>query len=590
MRKIKYISLLVALFTVWSCQDIVYPWEEGKDSGYGSVVLTLRSKDELLLKTKAQSQALSPADSALYGFKFSSVLVILVDNTGKVAGNAYKDNLSTSKDYVEFENILPGNYTAYAYANIGRTQWQDTTILNAEYPLVSGNDFNLNRRLKQLVDLETPVTPVDSMLLTGKKAITVGVQALTDTIELKRPVVRFKVIIQNNTPYDVRVDNVSFTHFSPDRAFLIEHTDANGIPIVPPGTTYRKLPAYDVNNPVTIEDGHVDTVYSRYLYENSSPNPYKIFADLTLLRHQDNNAETDLSLSFGGREFGYIDYDTLNAMDEGEEVDVLLINPQISPRSGRIFCFISEDNRMAWESAGYNNEKVINETNNFYSRAVSIYQKDDSYVYTPFTGDNPGNTYGYSAWYGTGATLESPTFDYSQGNTIGSKYFHTLTKSGGLYSIEGLGVSTNSKGQITGLLSNMRIQKGAVVADKNPADMGDKLVRFINDSNGYFLQANTNYDKNEPRQQYTNLMWVSDNSGHQDRQFILYGKYSTGGALNRILSDSHREVPLTYMSRNEDISIIINVLYADTDGQLVFKVDNDNWVNATGRTSEHVFN
>ena len=68
---------------------------------------------------------------------------------------------------------------------------------------------------------------------------------------------------------------------------------------------------------------------------------------------------------------------------------------------------------------------------------------------------------------------------------------------------------------------------------------------------------------------------------------MLFGKYLKGGPLKRILKDNNKEVPLTYMARNEEINVVINVYYSDTEGTLDFVVDNSTWKTAT--TVTHIF-
>ena len=104
-----------------------------------------------------------------------------------------------------------------------------------------------------------------------------------------------------------------------------------------------------------------------------------------------------------------------------------------------------------------------------------------------------------------------------------------------------------------------------------------------------YLQANTNYNANVPKQKESNFMWVSGGT-NQDRQFMLFGKYMSGGILKRILKDNNKEVPLTYMARNEEINVVINVYYADQAGEITFVVDNSHWTGAGTTTSSHTFN
>ena len=102
------------------------------------------------------------------------------------------------------------------------------------------------------------------------------------------------------------------------------------------------------------------------------------------------------------------------------------------------------------------------------------------------------------------------------------------------------------------------------------------------------MQANAYYDANEARKVESNLKFVSGGSTNQDRQFILFGKYVSGGQLKRLESGTNKEITLTYMSRNEDIEVVIDVYYADQTGILSFEVNNTYWT--TPVTSTHTFN
>lgn len=581
MRKVfKYILLSVALFTVWACQQEIKPGDN--PSGCGSIVLKLGSNNGLSLQTKSEQSDL------LDGLRFTNVLVILTDNTNKVVGNVFHDGLSNvTQDVITFSNILPGNYTAYAYANIDMTAWQNTTtseqIANKEKVIADNADFStyINRELIELTGTGTPANPTTSMLLTGKKSIAVGLTAAEETIDLKRPVVRFKVTVNNNTDYAVRIDNMSFSHFNPDKAFIIGQTDAQGLPVLPDGVSYRELPAYNTSSPVTVGAGADGVVYQTYLFENASPNTYKIFADMTLMR---GSVPADyLEMSIGGRGFGPIDYTTLDGMDEGESVDILLVNPQKSVRSGRIFKAISTNNHLAWESCGYANSDRL------FGRAQAIYNQisgADSYTYTEYSWSDAN---GYAAWDGIDAHApigDNPSydkkFDYAGARNI---YFHSLTKTGGKYSIQGLAVGTTTSGTS---IDNLTVEKGNPNNDqlnKLSSGVGSYLVKFKN-SEGKQLTSDANWSATVPNKvSYLKFDTASDN---QDRLFVLFGKYCTGGQLKRMLSESHKEVPLTYMSRNEEINVIINVYYADQTGEITFRVDNSTWTTAT--TSSHTFN
>ena len=103
------------------------------------------------------------------------------------------------------------------------------------------------------------------------------------------------------------------------------------------------------------------------------------------------------------------------------------------------------------------------------------------------------------------------------------------------------------------------------------------------------LVLNQKLALNVAKQKESNFLWQNGGT-HQDRQLMLFGKYLTGGALKRILKDNNKEVPLTYMARNEEINVVINVYYSDQEGKITFEVDNSTWDDARATTSEHTFN
>lgn len=587
MRIGKYILLLISLLCMMSCVKEIDL--ESNGSGRGSLVLTLDSSAALRLQTKT--------DNPLEGECFSNVLVVLVDNSNNVVGTVYKaypydpdasgndpdqDEIltaTTQQDIIRFDGLLPGDYNVYAYANIDATDWQNSgtnliTDSSKEKGLTSGDSFSdfVDRQLASMVSsTDAPANPATSMLLTGKKMIPVGLSTTAETIELKRPVVRFKVTVHNNTPYPVTVNDLSFSHFNPDKAYILDHS-VDGVPVPPAGVTYRSLPAYA--SPVTVASEAETVVYSTLLYENVSPNAYKIYSTLTLDRHSvDPSLANPDPLIIGGSTFGPLTYERLSQMDEGESVDVLLINPQINVRNGRIFAYRSSDSRMAWESAGYTSYK------DFFNRAKAIYDEDASYDYSSrYSTYSENNAQGYSAWdgYDAHSPKQDHTFSYTGAR---SQYFHPLTKSGGLYTIDGLAIGNKTSGTS---IPNLRIEEGAVnKKDVIPQDMAGKLVRFINNSNSKYLRANTSDIT------YTKLEFVDAGINH-DRQFVLFGQYSLGSLMKRILKENNKSVPLTYMARNEEINVIINVYYADQSGVLNFTVDNSTW--STPTTSSHTFN
>ena len=576
MRKVLSIILLLGVFTAWSCLKEVEP--DDVALGNGSIELRLNSEKAITLQTKATDLE--------EGLKFDNVLVVLVNNSGNVVAKEYKDEVSpVTDDVISFDSLLPGTYHVYAYANIDATAWQSGSISSQEQGLAIGASFSsfVDRELATLTGTDVPSDPSTSMLLTGHKEIPVGLARVSETLDLLRPVVRFKVTVRNHTQFPVSVNALRFSRFNPDKAYLLDHFDESGVPSVPADVTYRPMPAFDTSagddNLVAAEAEEV--IYQRLMYENAYSGVYKIFATLGL----DRSAESlsNLELSLGDNPFGIIDYETLSNMDEGEQVDVLVTNPQISPRSGRILCYVSSDNNMVWESAGYENY------NGFLNRALAIWDQVTEYDYSPRYSYSDAN--GYSGWDGLNASNASQAtyFNYTSAR---NRYFHTLTKSNGTYSISGLALqknNSNNNGQCLTDFTDFEIEKGVSYKKdnswKNPEDMTNYLVRFKKNTNQY-IQCDALWASTPNK--LTNLKLLTGYQVNGDRQFALFGKYMSGGKMKRILKDNNKEVPLTYMARNEEINVVLNVYYSDQTGELNFVVDNSTWSTAT--TSKHTFN
>ena len=603
MRKVRFILVLTLfLSAALACRKEQGP-EDGT-AGECSAVFRLSSRDAISLQTKTE------AGDLLDGLRFTNVLVILVDHSNNVVGNVYKEypydpaasgndpnqeevtGNSLTDDVIHFEHLNPGNYTAYAYANIDAEAWQksgeEISATGKEKDLVSG-DFSafLERELKSA----NPVTPTDAsesaMLLTGQAEIAVGLSVEPHTVYLKRPVVRLRVYINNTTPYPVRLDDLQFSEFNADRAYIIGRSDENGVPSVPSGVTYGPLPAYPTASPVTAPQsgapGYLEEypVYETLLYENACPDPYKIFALLTL---DPSGLNRQMSLGEIVRE--PVNATTLNAMANGEQMDILLTNPRKQTRSARLYYGVSAEDNYAWESCGYESYADL------LNRIIAIFSESPSCYYEGYTYNGTGsNQAGLAGW--TGLAADAPlgppngttiTFDYTGANS-GSpkKYVRTLTRgSDGKFSIEGLSTTTTS-------LNNIEIlQGGSNDNNRFAADLPRTFLVNLKNSSGKYLKSDSKYSESDvDKAKKSTLLWDGTTT-NQDHQFMLFREKTDGASLKRILKESHKEVPLTYMTRNEDIKLVLNVFYADQEATLNFDVDNSTW--ATPSESSHTFN
>ena len=586
MRKVRFILVLTLfLSAAFACRKEQEPVDG--IAGECSAVFRLSSRDAISLQTKTD------ADDLLDGLRFTNVLVILVDHSNNVVGNVYKEypyGSSQTDDVIHFEHLNPGNYTAYAYANIDAEAWQKSgEVISGQEKVTTSGDFSsfLERELKA----DNPVKPDDAgesaMLLTGQTEVLVGLSVETHTIYLKRPVVRLRVYINNTTPYPVRLDDLQFSEFNADRAYIIGRSDENGVPSVPSGVTYGPLPAYPTASPVTAPQsgapGYLEEypVYETLLYENACPDPYKVFALLTL---DPSGLNRQMSLGEIVRE--PVNATTLNAMANGEQMDILLTNPRKQTRSARLYYGVSADDNYAWESCGYESYADL------LNRIIAIFSESPSCYYEGYTYNGTGsNQAGLAGWTGLAedAPLGPPngttiTFDYTGANS-GSpkKYVRTLTRgSDGKFSIEGLSTTTTS-------LNNIEIlQGGSNDNNRFAADLPRTFLVNLKNSSGKYLKSDSKYSESDvDKAKKSTLLWDGTTT-NQDHQFMLFREKTDGASLKRILKESHKEVPLTYMTRNEDIKLVLNVFYADQEATLNFDVDNSTW--ATPSESSHTFN
>ena len=604
MRKVRFILVLIVLLSAaFACRKEQEPVDG--IAGECSAVFRLSSRDAISLQTKTD------ADDLLDGLRFTNVLVILVDHSNNVVGNVYKEypydpdasgndpnqvevtGSSQTDDVIHFEHLNPGNYTAYAYANIDAEAWQKSgEVISGQEKVTTSGNFSsfLERELKA----DNPVTPTaageTAMLLTGQTEVLVGLSVETHTIYLKRPVVRLRVYINNTTPYPVRLDDLQFSEFNADRAYIIGRSDENGVPSVPSGVTYGPLPAYPILSssletaPEFGASGYEEEylVYETLLYENACPDPYKVFALLTL-----DPADKNLQMSLGEMVFEPVSASTLNSMENGEQMDIIVTNPRKQTRSARLYYGVSAEDNYAWESCGYNSYSDL------LKRIQAIFSESPSHTYLNYTYNGTGSSQsGLAGW--TGLAADDPlgppngttiTFDYTGANS-GSpkKYVRTLTKEAdGTFSIEGLSSPATS-------LANIQVvQGGSNDNSRFAADLPRTFLVNFKNSSGKYLKSDSMYSESDvDKAKKCKLFWDGTTT-NQDHQFMLFRERTDGAPLKRILKESHKEVPLTYMTRNEDIKLVINVFYADQEATLNFDVDNSTWATPYSESS-HTFN
>lgn len=550
MRRFLLIFLGVMLLLAGCRREYAVPRAEG---GRGSLRLALRSGAPA---TKAGEMA--------EGLAFEDVLVVIADLEGNVKGLVYKEypylpvdeddiqraELSDTpvRDSLFFENLELGEYQVYAYANTGHTAWQvsGSTIADIERQLVPGTSvLDSLRTLAALSGTDPPAAPADKMLLTGHKQFFIGVSANSEEVELLRPVVRFNVFVHNHTEYELTLRNLSFSDFNATSSYLLGHLDAEGAPLVPGGADhpYRPLPAYDTSSPVTIpaaldEDDPDDTqtrklVYSQYLYENKAPSVYRMYAQVALTQEGETEPTVKDLYSRGVR---LLPYTEVAAMQAGESKQVILCNPNTN--NGRFFGMAGASN-FTTIAATYNFEE------SYFTRATEMlnWATRDFYLLT-LSKDSDGR--------------------YHLGRPGMPMFYEVM-----------IGDSSLRNGE-----SGLFLAPGSVpTATDYPVstEFKDYLCRFQDSQHRYL------YNLNEK-------MWVHTSSTEKgNRMWVFYEVYPLGSDLKIIDNETSQVKRITYMRRNQELNVVMNVYFEEFDRQFRFEVENTYWAEDAAHEMYHKF-
>lgn len=565
LRFIRWWLLLLAACFAAGCQgraDLPASVERG------DICLHLRS-----LEAEFETRA---GETPQEGYAFHNLLVVLTDDHGRVIDKVYKNypytpsagDLQTAmgalpaEDVIYFQNLGVGTYHAYAYANIDHTAWQVTgeTIAEVEKNLHTlkheGETVSLDtgRELKAIASGTAPEMPqTDPMLLTGEVTVPLTVQVNEADLPLLRPVLRLNVYVNNHTPYDLDVLDLRFSPFSATKTYLLDHRTSAGVPVVPTGTEYVSLPPLSgsvrVPKPSVGEDNDRTLVYSTLLYENAAE-AYKIFMEMDLQDPLSVHSKQTLGNMIHS-------VSLLNPADiptqPGESKTVMLVNPQYNG-SGVV---------IGWDGSDF-----------LYRKSPTIKEVDD-----------------YFTW-----------LNYIVHNTDMTSYFFRLERLSadgpyGLFTADGHNIFENldytTKDQKTHRSNGAA---GLNIKKVSEVDPNRKWNQIANNFRSYLLRfwCNTSQTEN-----YDAYLWNSNQtllsmyaeSNHQARQWVLYEVSSEqdGVPISYLEKGTNKTKPLTYMSRNQDFNLDINVYYVEFETQFEFRVENTWWTDAGGHTSEHYF-
>ena len=526
--------MLIAMLLATGCRHL--PIEEEAE-GQGTLMLQIRTGE---VSTKAGSPS---------GDKFHNVLIVVANNNGHVVDKKYKeypDDEPTNNDNLWFQGLKVGYYQVYAYANIKATDtdWLDPgqSIYDIERRIRSDKDdpnddslldqpLNPDRQFRQLslTGTDTPAALSDDnwMLMTGHDELYVGVDICIGQVDLYKPVVKFNVVLDNHTEFDVTLTQLYFNNFNASDSYLIGRVSENGDPIIPSENMYRAMPSLEA--PVIVESGEKVTVFPKLLYENQFGQDYRMFATLQLTDSQNHLREEVLTSQSVRR----IPYSEIANMQNGDELTVLAVTPNTT--NGAFIGFRSGEG-LKYQTAAFNFEEG----------------------------------YRYSAE------------EVLANSQINSTFTLTLSKdASGLYHLKqtasGKDLFETVDGKNCNGLTLVEVQKGEMPAsDHYPisSEFIGSLCRFT--YNGSSLFFNNGQLKLSTDISYGNRMWA------------FYEIHPEGTVLKIIDQQTSRVSTLTRMIRGQELTAVMNVYFEDVDDMFKFDVDNMYWAE-TPHNSSHLF-
>ena len=537
---------------------------------YGDIRLSLSSFD-------AEFETRS-GETSQEGYAFHNLLVILTDDHGYVVDKVFKTypytpvdgDLQTAaealpeEDVIYFQNLTVGTYHAYAYANIDHTDWQvaGQTIAEVEKNLHTlkqhGETVSLDtdRTLRDFEAGTAPATPqTDPMLLTGQATVPVSMSVNEVGLSLLRPLVKMNVFLNNHTPFDLEVQDIRFSPFNATKSFLLSHREGSGKPpILPEGNEYVALPP--LSGTVTVPghgSGEGDDralVYSTLMYE-SAAEAYKIFMQVSLLNSGLLNSVRTLGNTVNN--VSLVPPADVLAMQPGEEKTVLLVNPQYNG-NGLV---------VGWDGTDF-----------VFRKAPKIMAVED--YYTWLSGIvNAGDMEPYFLRLER-QSQDGPFALYSGDHNLFDNLDYTLK-------------NNQSSHRPTGATGMEAVSVPAVDPNRNWNQIGSGfkpyLLRFR-----CRTSATENYDAYLWNRSSTSLSTYAD-ATNQARQWVLYEVSSVqdGAQISYLEKGTNKTRPVTYLARNHEYSMDINVYYVDFETQFEFRVENTWWTDSGGHTGVHIF-
>lgn len=512
-------------------------------------------KGDLLLEIGQPATKASLADGDL----FENVLVLITDEAGTVIDRVIKaypytpdptdpndiqeanGNSSVNSDVIYFRDLEVGSYNIYAYANYTHTEWQASpTIAEHEATLITKRGaspgqtpatIGLDRILTSFSDGTSPQEPAagGAMLLTGHSRVTIGVSENRGTIELRRPVVRFTVLLRNHTQYPITLTDLYFSHFNASTSYLLDHRETNGDPVVPNVAGYNSLPAATVN--VTVPalsdtfDGEQE-VYSQLIFENKAPSIYKLYATVTM-----TVGEKTMTRQLKSSGAHILPYSVVESITSDAPRQVMVVNP--SSNKGRFLAYNFEASSP------------------YLTSSVAEYNFQQSYLKRA-----------------------------EQLNELANKnyFLFNLKKTDDGFQLWDYTNTCNVFQKVSGGSASLQIEPGAPTAGTYPvvSEFEGSLARFHTTGGKYLWNdAGT-------------LKYNNTDTGAGNRMWAFY-EFNTEGAILKVIDpDTSQVTPVTSMNRNEELVVVLNVYFEKSGTEIGFDVENTYWID-NHHSSNHIF-
>ena len=104
------------------------------------------------------------------------------------------------------------------------------------------------------------------------------------------------------------------------------------------------------------------------------------------------------------------------------------------------------------------------------------------------------------------------------------------------------------------------------------------LSRFKDSANRYLFNNSNKLNAQTNSADRGNRMWA------------FYEAYPKGSILKFIDNETAQVRPLSYMTRNQELNVVMNVYYEELSRQFDFVVDNAYWTDGGAHKPSHQFN